>query len=818
MDQSPTAAAQRLVFNKQALISAVSTGDTETVVHLSDGDVPVHTNDNERRSLFHLAALGGLATAMKLLIKEGYSRGGTTKSEVAGNYGMPAQQAAFTVLMEMFEHCFIYGPARILSQFCEASGIRTSGEGLRGALTTLITLDLVDAHKVLCLCAICGDSVFLNDMFIDLVASDACAMPAALKCVKYYFCKGEGVQFLNQLRIPDENTLNPLHISLLSLKCYEMGFAIDLVETAIKDHTSFITKLLSHPVLKEIVHENFPNGLSPLDLARQFELRHIAALIEKAGGRLGVWAGVPREIEVRYPLALLGVKEVYASFKAIGEDGEHVRVFIRHLLSHVLSESSSNSPPLHGAGQNSKDGILREKPTMSGHAHLNLARQSELHHIAALIEGAEGHAGVGADIPRDVYARVRSKLLRTCSSLMEMCDPSQGGHESVRSTVIKLLNYNRQTVEMSTPSLGYPNTMIVSANVGAKTDELEYKSLSLVNSVDDVSDLIVKCNIDINAMLNHSEGGIIHFGIDDSGRVEMGLHIEQNLVITKLREKIGQMLNKYRHRVESPFVQVKPVNLWNYKQEPTDQWRFDIVVKPHATVVQLARKETGYYRHGATSVHMTCGEFVRKIRAEPKWQRGPKEATIVDGSVSSWDENAAATVGANVGAERHDHEYKSLMGPVGGGRQPSSNVRGIVRRVGDKECRRAINAMLNHPTGGCIHYGIYDNGIVQEGLDLEQNHCIDELRKKVGDVQGEFWPPVEFPYVEVEPVNLRNDKQALTGRWRFDIVVKPHPTVVLLTEDGPAYCRRGTQCHKMVPHELADKVRHEPAGQLPYGY
>ena len=54
-------------------------------------------------------------------------------------------------------------------------------------------------------------------------------------------------------------------------------------------------------------------SLSPLDLAQQFELQHIAALIEWVGGRPGVWAGVPQEIEVRHPLALLRVKEAYAS-------------------------------------------------------------------------------------------------------------------------------------------------------------------------------------------------------------------------------------------------------------------------------------------------------------------------------------------------------------------------------------------------------------------------------------------------------------------------------------------------------------------------
>ena len=86
--------------------------------------------------------------------------------------------------LSTFEHCFVGGHASKLSQFCEACDIGSSGKGLRGALATLITKGLVDAHKVLCLCAICGDSVFLEDKFSALVASDACAMPVECTMVE----------------------------------------------------------------------------------------------------------------------------------------------------------------------------------------------------------------------------------------------------------------------------------------------------------------------------------------------------------------------------------------------------------------------------------------------------------------------------------------------------------------------------------------------------------------------------------------------------------------------------------------------------------
>ena len=193
--------------------------------------------------------------------------------------------------LSSFELCFVGGHASKLSQFCEACGIVSSGQELRGALGTLINQDLVDTRKVLCLCAISGDSVFLEDQFIDLVASDACAMPAAVRFAKHVF--KEGVPFLNQLCLSDESTLGPLHMCLLSLKYFEM---YPRKRVHAMGHTTFITKLLSHPVLKKAVLENFPNGLSPLDLARQFDLLDIATLIEGAGGRPGVWADVPHDV------------------------------------------------------------------------------------------------------------------------------------------------------------------------------------------------------------------------------------------------------------------------------------------------------------------------------------------------------------------------------------------------------------------------------------------------------------------------------------------------------------------------------------------
>lgn len=117
--------------------------------------------------------------------------------------------------------------------------------------------------------------------------------------------------------------------------------------------------------------------------------------------------------------------------------------------------------------------------------------------------------------------------------------------------------------------------------------------------------------------------------------------------------------------------------------------------------------------------------------------------------------------------------------------------------------------MLNHCTGGTIHFGINDDGKVEEGLNLRQEHVIDLVKRTVGEVLVQcFWKPVDISFVDVLPVNLFNDEYELTGRWRFDIIIKPHPTIVQFTRKDSAYYRQGP-CNKMSYEQLVSNVRAE---------
>ena len=187
----------------------------------------------------------------------------------------------------------------------------------------------------------------------------------------------------------------------------------------------------------------------------------------------------------------------------------------------------------------------------------------------------------------------------------------------------------------------------------------------------------------------------------------------------------------------------------------------------------------------------------------------PVNSCLVEEQDGLWHPNADI-VGGDVGAETDDHEYKSLMEYIDGESQPLNTLRGLHERVNKVTYTKAVNAMLNHPTGGCIHFGIGDDGIVEEGLNLDckQNHAIDELRKKVGDILNSFWPPVESSKAQVEPVNLRNNNNQLTGRWRFDIVVKPCKEGAKV--DSVAYHRMGPQTVRMTEDQFAWRFMVEP--------
>ena len=174
---------------------------------------------------------------------------------------------------------------------------------------------------------------------------------------------------------------------------------------------------------------------------------------------------------------------------------------------------------------------------------------------------------------------------------------------------------------------------------------------------------------------------------------------------------------------------------------------------------------------------------------------------------SSWHPNGMI-VGANVGPETDEHEHKTLMTLVPADKTKKTpeirplNTSEVLRKVVRQ--RTVINAMLNHHTRGSIHFGIHDNGMVEEGLDLDKTALIDKLRMGVGQLLQEFYPPVQSRFVAIQPVNLVNSSGEPTGRWRFDICVTPYGSEVVLisNKDTVAYYRQGGHCERMTASRM----------------
>ena len=171
----------------------------------------------------------------------------------------------------------------VLHQFCKACDINCSGDGIIGAISALNTSELLDVNRVLCLAAILGNVNVFDAMVTSQYSLDCQRWPKVGLLLSVLF---QNEQILTDLHISSE-PLNPLHIALLS--AYMLQGEEDYDPT-------FIKRLISHPRTKYTANEFFPNGLSPLDVARQLKLHNIADMIEGAGGGPGLWANLPKEI------------------------------------------------------------------------------------------------------------------------------------------------------------------------------------------------------------------------------------------------------------------------------------------------------------------------------------------------------------------------------------------------------------------------------------------------------------------------------------------------------------------------------------------
>ena len=113
--------------------------------------------------------------------------------------------------------------------------------------------------------------------------------------------------------------------------------------------------------------------------------------------------------------------------------------------------------------------------------------------------------------------------------------------------------------------------------------------------------------------------------------------------------------------------------------------------------------------------------------------------------------------------------------------RPCKDIKEVLNRVTDHS--KEMNAMLDHHTGGTVHFGIQDkDNIVEEGMILnQQSVVIDRLQTKVSQILQEFYPAVQSGFVTIQPIELLNNARERTGRWFFDICVSPYDRVVFFS-------------------------------------
>ena len=354
------------------LHQAVGKGYNDIVKLLLDEGCPVNVTTNDGLTALHAAANYGRMDVVDMLIKRGFDTNavdvwGVTPLIYAVQHIELMQRLILSGArishcdnfgINVFEYCigFECTSSHTMKSYVEASGIACDGRNFTNVITTLSKHSLIDVNRVLCLAAVSGHMDLFDDIVDSDLPLDQQRMPKLVRALCIRLESWNVIQnLLEELHILDD-PLNPLHLSLVSCKQLDPG-----ADSAAQ--RQYAERVISHPRTKYTIHELFPNGLSPLDVARRFELHDIAGMIERAGGRPGMWADLPKEMGEKSMEILRSLKRVRGS--EFGED------YIRTLLMMcgcVIKEEDSK------ASQN----VLEKTPEQSDIEKCILSNVKEL--------------------------------------------------------------------------------------------------------------------------------------------------------------------------------------------------------------------------------------------------------------------------------------------------------------------------------------------------------------------------------------------------------------------------------------------------------
>ena len=319
--------------NGTPLHQAVQRGDNEIVSLLLDEGCPINMATSGGLNALHAAANYDRMDLVDLLVERGCDVNAVDEwGATPMFYGISHIELMQRLLlsggkishldnfgMNSLEHFIAYKSvsSQRLKSYVEASGIVCDGSNFVNVISTLSKNNLIDINRVLCLAAVSGHADLFDEIVDSDLPLDQQRMRKLVQAVRIRTKPQEVIEnWLNELHILDD-PLNPLHLSLIF--CKQLGPGAQ--STA---QHKYAERVISHPRTKYTIYELFPNGLSPLDIARQFDLHDIAGMIERAGGRPGMWADLPKEMAQKRMEILRSLKKVRGS--EFGED------YIRTLL------------------------------------------------------------------------------------------------------------------------------------------------------------------------------------------------------------------------------------------------------------------------------------------------------------------------------------------------------------------------------------------------------------------------------------------------------------------------------------------------------
>jgi ankyrin repeat protein len=246
--------------------------------------------------------------------------------------------------LSLFEHAILGGHMDKLSEISTACNMGDCGGKVDLLTLTLQNKSLLDCRKLLLLGAFTGDPLVIEvlsneeHMFAEAARH---TFLETLTVLKHNFGdESRDGNIYHQIGLPDNCPLTPLHISLILLKyTTESHTFTGSIVKGVKNYEVYIAQLLAHPLSRFLVRELFPNGLSPLDVAHQFNYHTISTMIENAGGQPGLWGNLPREVQQQCINAFLPMSALMGHGNTGLEGAQRVvsHLFGGHLLPSVTT-------------------------------------------------------------------------------------------------------------------------------------------------------------------------------------------------------------------------------------------------------------------------------------------------------------------------------------------------------------------------------------------------------------------------------------------------------------------------------------------------